>query len=141
MNPIYTYLAGILTVLIPMILKHFLAKSRINEAAKLNRFHSAADDFRAIIAHEITLWHNLAEGEMHLISYPSGTSPVDILRENTIRGAIVQFQPFITMDVGNFDKIYAEYEQHKKQTNFASGALFCNKGIKMLNQLLEFTEK
>ncbi|MGD0918619.1 MAG: hypothetical protein ABSB22_19395 [Thermodesulfobacteriota bacterium] len=126
------YLAGLLTALIGIVVKHFLDKSRTLQIADKTRKQVACDKFRAAIAQEISLWHscNSESGIRRSFFH---------LKKSSITAAIIEFRPFIKSNIEDYDTTHKAYEDHKRDSlSVCVDTPNYTKGTKLLKHLLNF---
>jgi hypothetical protein len=142
-DTIFGYIAGLLTALIILLVKHFLGKSQALGIQKKNRKHIACDKFRRVISEEISLWHQLGDSTDAKSVIGSLNKHIPILQNSSIVAAVTEFRPFVGKLVLYYDKIHNAYENHKK--NAANqpfiGSPCCSKAIDFLKSLIQFAEE
>lgn len=142
-DTIFGYMAGLLTALIIVLIKHFLGKSQTIEIHKKNRRQNACDKFRVVISQEISLWHQLGDSDDANGVIGRLNKHIPPLQNSSIIAAVTEFRPFVGKRVADYDKIHSDYEKHKK--NAASqpliGSQCCSMAIDLLKSLIQFAEE
>ena len=142
-DTIFGYMAGLLTALIILLVKHFLGKSQTLEIQKKNTRQTACDKFRRVISEEISLWHQLGDWADANGVIGRVNKHIPPLQNSSIVAAVTEFRPFVGKKVADYDKIHSDYENHKK--NAASQPLIgsgcCSKAIDLLKSLIRFAEE
>lgn len=142
-DTIFGYMAGLLTALIILLVKHFLGKSQTLEIQKKNRRQIACDKFRAAIAQEISLWYSCMNPPISSWVMNETGTPLDMLKKNSITTAFFEFRPFVANYIKDYDKTYNSYENHKNNcvTEIWRNIQCSKHSIDLLQDLLRFAEK
>lgn len=134
---INSYLLGLVSALVGILVKHFLDKTRAAQSAERARRQIACDKFRTAVAEEISLWHRLDGNADKII----GSVNTDFLKNTSIIATLVDFRPFVNKPDA-YEKASKAYETYKKQvfTNRMGFIETHPDAFKFLETLLHFAD-